>query len=445
MNTDKCAAGYRELQRRSHGRPKMKAIGNRIILANRVCSVLSEPTSPRGLVCADRDAPPTTSPSPSPSSATAASPAPAPNMSDVPDFTDLDESEYEIATADAQCGSFDAFAVSVTGYVPDIDKENQDSFLICTAVGGDPSVHVVAVFDGHGVVGHNVSQRVTKFVERRLGERLSDLKDEPAYVLKEVLLEAHDDLSKAEDFEPSMSGTTAVVVLVLGKTLYAANIGDSRAVLSRKSSRSMTHVKPSPSAAPAAACAATPDSTESADYGAKSPASQADRPRPKLMRSGVSSWDLRTVVDLTLDHSLKSTGEVKRIEASGGEVKRSVDVKGREIGPLRVWIQGKREPGLAMSRSIGDTKAHSVGVTAEADITEFTLSEDVDFMVVASDGVWEHMSSAATVKMMRKLLIKREQDWARALKDLAFEADRRWSEVGDAVDDITAVLVRWKH
>ena len=46
-----------------------------------------------------------------------------------------------------------------------------------------------------------------------------------------------------------------------------------------------------------------------------------------------------------------------------------------------------------MSRSMGDRVAHSVGVSAEPDVTEFTLTVNDKFMVIASDGVWEFLSN----------------------------------------------------
>jgi hypothetical protein len=37
---------------------------------------------------------------------------------------------------------------------------------------------------------------------------------------------------------------------------------------------------------------------------------------------------------------------------------------GENVGPARVWLKTEQYPGLAMSRSIGDACAHSVGVSA---------------------------------------------------------------------------------
>lgn len=46
-----------------------------------------------------------------------------------------------------------------------------------------------------------------------------------------------------------------------------------------------------------------------------------------------------------------------------------------------------------MSRSMGDRVAHSVGVTADPEVMEFTLGLHDKFIVIASDGVWEFLSN----------------------------------------------------
>jgi serine/threonine protein phosphatase PrpC len=55
---------------------------------------------------------------------------------------------------------------------------------------------------------------------------------------------------------------------------------------------------------------------------------------------------------LTNDHKPKNIEEKKRIEASGGEVKKLIgDI------PHRVFKRGEVYPGLAMSRALGDAIA----------------------------------------------------------------------------------------
>merc|ERR1719265_1665685 len=72
--------------------------------------------------------------------------------------------------------------------------------------------------------------------------------------------------------------------------------------------------------------------------------------------------------DLTTDHKPELEGEKKRIHASGGQVRHlEGDV------PHRVFVKGKMYPGLAMSRSIGDTVGQSSGVTSVPDVNSLKI------------------------------------------------------------------------
>lgn len=57
----------------------------------------------------------------------------------------------------------------------------------------------------------------------------------------------------------------------------------------------------------------------------------------------------------------------------------------------RVWLKNHEFPGLAMSRSLGDKLAHTVGVIPEPDFQCVSLNkEDNEYIVVsASDGLWD--------------------------------------------------------
>jgi len=46
-----------------------------------------------------------------------------------------------------------------------------------------------------------------------------------------------------------------------------------------------------------------------------------------------------------------------------------------------------------MSRSIGDYKAHSVGVIAEPVVTDYLLRPDDNIIVIGSDGVFEFLAN----------------------------------------------------
>jgi serine/threonine protein phosphatase PrpC len=48
-----------------------------------------------------------------------------------------------------------------------------------------------------------------------------------------------------------------------------------------------------------------------------------------------------------------------------------------------------------MSRSIGDSVAAQVGVISEPEVLQVELTREHKFLILASDGVWEFISSQA--------------------------------------------------
>ena len=46
-------------------------------------------------------------------------------------------------------------------------------------------------------------------------------------------------------------------------------------------------------------------------------------------------------------------------------------------------------PGLAMSRSLGDVLAHSVGVSSLPEVKSYQIGVQDKFIVIGSDGVYE--------------------------------------------------------
>jgi serine/threonine protein phosphatase PrpC len=67
---------------------------------------------------------------------------------------------------------------------------------------------------------------------------------------------------------------------------------------------------------------------------------------------------------------------------------------------MRVWLKEQDLPGLAMSRSLGDQVAHSVGVSSVPEITEYILELEDKFVVIATDGVWEFLSNQEVAEIV---------------------------------------------
>ena len=127
--------------------------------------------------------------------------------------------------------------------------------------------------------------------------------------------------------------------------------------------------------------------------------------------------------------------------ASGGRVHPSKHkVSGFFRGPARVWLAGEKGPGLAMSRSIGDYTAHTVGVIPDPVVTVQTLEPEDQIIVIASDGVWEVMTNldVAMVAMQYYPQEKAES----AANAVVTQANQKWRESGKtSTDDITCVVL----
>lgn len=96
--------------------------------------------------------------------------------------------------------------------------------------------------------------------------------------------------------------------------------------------------------------------------------------------------------------------------------------------------------GLAMARSIGDYAVKPVGVIAEPVVSFHDLHENDNFFILATDGVWEFISSAEAVNIVSKHL---HMGATKACQVLIETAAAKWhDEEGDYRDDITALVVR---
>lgn len=278
-------------------------------------------------------------------------------------------------------------SLSRAGKEKGMKKVNQDScFAFRQFV--QPHQAIGGVFDGHGPQGHKVSRYIKSQLPTSIAEQLKT-KGEVAIhaVLRSAFIETHEALRYAPDsINARLSGSTAVVTLLQGKRITTAWVGDSRAVIVRREV------------------------------------------------NGV--W---RGIPLTCDHKPILAGEMSRIVASGGRVERLTDEIGRQIGPHRVWLPGAWVPGLAMSRAMGDFVAQSIGVIPDPEIISHDLDDGDEFLIVASDGVWEFMKIQELVDIVSRAASAEE-----ACRLVVHEATARWNKVNEGVtDDITVVATKF--
>lgn len=143
--------------------------------------------------------------------------------------------------------------------------------------------------------------------------------------------------------------------------------------------------------------------------------------------------------DLTRDHKPGDKDESARIKACGGRIEPYRDDNNEFIGPERVWLKTQDIPGLAMSRSFGDRVAASVGCISTPEIFEFNLDENDKFLIAASDGIWEFITSKECVDIIKDYYLA--NDAQSCCEFLLEESSRRWMEEEEVIDDITMILI----
>jgi serine/threonine protein phosphatase PrpC len=66
---------------------------------------------------------------------------------------------------------------------------------------------------------------------RELQMRQADLKQAPLDTLKKIFMETNQAMLEDQAWDPYLSGTTAVVAILVNNLLHVANVGDSRLVV----------------------------------------------------------------------------------------------------------------------------------------------------------------------------------------------------------------------
>ncbi|KAM3369704.1 hypothetical protein ACQJBY_011407 [Aegilops geniculata] len=217
-----------------------------------------------------------------------------------------------------------------------------------------------AIFDGH------LGDRVPSYLRANL---FSNILKEPLFWTdpQEAIKNAYGSTNKyilenAKQLGPG--GSTAVTAIVVdGKDMWIANVGDSRAVLCERGAANQ----------------------------------------------------------ITVDHEPHISNERQRIEQQGGFVTTFPGDVPRVNGQL------------AVARAFGDhsLKTH---LSSEPDIRHVPINSSIEFVILASDGLWKVMKNQEAVD-----LVKSTKDPQAAAKRLTTEALARKSK-----DDISCIVIRFR-
>ncbi|KAF5726399.1 phosphatase 2C family protein [Tripterygium wilfordii] len=253
---------------------------------------------------------------------------------------------------------------------------NQDAMIVWEDFMSE-DMTFCGVFDGHGPHGHLVARKVrdalpikllsflrssqskesgtgrTCFKRKPKKSDAEDLEDggsaEDKFnsLWQEAYLKAYKAMDKELRSHPNLdcfcSGSTAVTLVKQGSNLFMGNIGDSRAVLGSKDSN-----------------------------------------------------DSMVATQLTVDLKPDLPREAERIKRCKGRVFALQD----EPEVPRVWLPFDDAPGLAMARAFGDFCLKEYGVISIPEFSHRVLTERDQFIVLASDGVWDVLSNEEVVAIV---------------------------------------------
>ena len=220
---------------------------------------------------------------------------------------------------------------SMQGWRPSME----DTHVVFPTMPRDSDASFFGVYDGHGGV------HAARYLRDNLHKELVASREysERRYIeaLRRTFIDFDKRMHTSRVLPSDLIGSTAVTLLLKNKTLYCANLGDSRAVASVRG-----HAVP-----------------------------------------------------LSYDHKPSNPKERKRIEANNFFV-----LEDRINGSLAI----ARCFGDFVLKKRGQVPAEHQAVSCYPDVAIKTLTEDMEFVVLACDGIWECKSSQEVVDFVRRQL-----------------------------------------
>ena len=309
-------------------------------------------------------------------------------------------------------------------------KINQDNYFDYDLKNG---FKFIGVCDGHGENGKQVSEFIKKNLPKELEKELNALiaSERKRLSILEGMLKRNDENNSEKkektnienllDYEKlnelfkkvyisinlqlfadntklnlKTSGSTCVGIFYKKnplKKLYTANLGDSRAIIIKHQQSS----------------------------------------------SGKEDKNIWSYEPLSRDHTPSEPDEAERIIQYGGEIQKIQNEDGTFEGPLRIFKKNEEGPGLAMSRSFGDSEGESLGIIAEPEVKEYLIKKEDKALIIATDGLWEYTTNEEVVDIVKKMW--EEKDVDKIVNELYKASIENWKKENCNIDDITIICV----
>ena len=273
-------------------------------------------------------------------------------------------------------------------------KINQDSILEILNINNNNNFSIFGVFDGHGNEGHLISQFIVKTmknillndeklkqISKNTNEIYSYIKENNYEFIRDLISKSENLLFNDYEEESKYSGTTCNLVIIIGKKVICANIGDSRAFMIKNH---------------------------------------------------------KTIIELSSDQKPDNPSEKERIESKGGEIRQYIE-NNEPIGPMRVFKKNENYPGIAMARSIGDKLADLIGVISEPEIKEFDIDINCKYIICGSDGIFEFLTNEKIAHIINKYYKK--NDPKECCDVIIKKSVELWNKYDTVVDDHSIIII----
>ena len=121
---------------------------------------------------------------------------------------------------------------------------------------------------------------------------------------------------------------------------------------------------------------------------------------------------------ITVDHKCSIPEEAERISKSGGKI-------------IRNRVQGE----LILTRTLGDFYAKKYGIINQPDINTNIIEDNINYIIIASDGVWDVVDEKTIFKMSK--MKKNAEEFCKELI--------KYAKLKESKDNISCIVISFKN
>ena len=219
-------------------------------------------------------------------------------------------------------------------------KNSQENFFMKQQFLNQKEQFLIGICNGHGKHGKLISKYIINLLPTLIiGVNENDIIDAFLDTNKHIINENN------KIFDCSLSGASCITLIISMDKIISINLGDNKAVLAR-------------------------------------------------YENGLYNF-----INLNREHIPTAPDEKKRILENNGKIGHLYE---NTNSPKKVWLKNSDIPGLPISRSFGDTIAHSVGVISNPEIKTFYFNGNEKFIILSNHSFWELIDAEKSIEIVKE-------------------------------------------